>query len=190
MISGGVYQLLCRPRRTGSALRADRSLLPIGDRGDAALGQPDQEHGPHRHRRHRARRSARSAPATRCCCSTRRRTATSGCSPTRSGSTCAGPRTTTSRSGSVPTSVSVPAWPDSSSPSFSTGCSIACPTLPSSTTRSPRIGLPTSSAVTSACPFASRPADPRDLALDSRFARSATHRCLNLTSMSITVGAV
>lgn len=62
--------------------------------------------------------------------------------------------------GSVPLLLGVRASPDSNSPSFSTDFSIVCPVLPSSTRRSRRTGRPTSSAVTNACPFASRRAGP------------------------------
>ena len=86
MISGGVYQLLA-DRTNWEALRSDRSLLPVAVEEMLRWVSPIKNMARTATRRHRARRSDASAPATRCCCSTRRRTVTSGCSPTRSGST-------------------------------------------------------------------------------------------------------
>ena len=48
VISGGMDAAAGDPA-PGSACAADRVARPRRGRGDAALGQPDQEHGPHRH---------------------------------------------------------------------------------------------------------------------------------------------
>ena len=77
VISGGMEALLRNPDERRK-LVADPALDADRGRGDAALGDADPEHEPHRDARRRARRRRRSAPATRCCRSIRPPTATSG----------------------------------------------------------------------------------------------------------------
>ena len=63
VITGGVHQLLLHPDQWDRLAR--RPVAPAHrGRGDAALGHPDQEHGPHRHPRRRAAAASRSRRAT------------------------------------------------------------------------------------------------------------------------------
>ena len=75
VITGGMHALQHHPDQLDAAAPGPVAAAG-GGRGDAALGDADQEHGPHRHPRRRARRARSSTRATSCCCSTRRPTAT------------------------------------------------------------------------------------------------------------------
>ena len=194
VISGGVYQLLADPTNW-EALRSDRSLLPVAIeemlrwvspiKNMARTATVDTE---------LAGQRISAGDTLLLLYSSANRDERVFADPFRFD--IAGPRTTTSRSASVPTSVSVPASPASNSPSSWTGSSIVCPIWPSSTTRSRRTGRPTSSAVTNGCPFVSARAGPHDLPrvriAPRRTVRPAplSVRCVNLTSMSITVGSM
>ena len=103
------------PRPARSCCSDDPDEDPGRGRGDAALGEPDQEHVPHGHARHRVHGPAAARRARSACCSTSRRTATRPSSTTRTASTSSASRTSTSRSASARTSASARRSPGSSS---------------------------------------------------------------------------
>ena len=83
VISGGHVRAAPPSRPAAERWPADRTLLPGGGRGDAAVGLADQEHGPADDPGRRTRTARPCARARSSCCSTRRPTVTSGCSTTR-----------------------------------------------------------------------------------------------------------
>ena len=113
-IAGARHRAHGVPRRARGAARRSRRD-DDRHRGDRAVDAPGRVQPPHRDARGRARRSRDRSRATRSCSGRRRPTATSSCSPTRSGSTCAGSRTRISDSGTVCTTASARAWPGSRS---------------------------------------------------------------------------
>ena len=86
VMSGGMYQLLVE-RERWERLKADRAPDRAGGRGDAPLGEPDQEHGAHRDPHRRAPRQDDRGGPEAAACSTRRPTATPTGSPTPTRST-------------------------------------------------------------------------------------------------------
>ena len=114
VISGGMEALIRHPEQR-ALLAREPARIPSGRRGDAALGDPDPEHEPHRHPRPRAARAAhrqgRQAAAALRLGEPRR----VGVRGRRSASTSPATRTPTSPSAATgPTTASAPASPASS----------------------------------------------------------------------------
>ena len=112
------------------APRARRGPLahPERDRGDAALRADRPAHRPVRRARRRVLRHDGARPAARCCCSSARRTATSGATTTPIASTSTATSASTSRSATACTSAWARRSPGSRGGSRSTRCSTASPT--------------------------------------------------------------
>ena len=148
VLSGGMYELLRAPRAA-----PDPGARPVAHsrrgRGDAALGEPDPEHGAHRGARRRDGTASASRRGRRCCSSTRRPTAIPPCSASRTASMRRARPTITSRSGSAPTSASAPTWRGSSCACSSRSWFAACPALSSPTPSRRRAGRRISSAASS-----------------------------------------
>ena len=111
LISGGMAAFFDHPDQW-ELLRNDRSLLPTGGRGDAALRQSGHELPPPDHQRLRPRRPDTSRRTPRWSSSTSRPTGTSRCSPIPTPSTSPATPIPTWRSvPAVPTSAWGPTWP-------------------------------------------------------------------------------
>ncbi len=107
------YWALAQPRRAGQALRRPGPRPGLG-RGDAALRHVEPDARPGHHHATSSCTARPSPPATGCCCSSARPTATSGSSPTPTATTSAATPAAASRaSASAATSAWAPRWPGS-----------------------------------------------------------------------------
>ena len=104
--------LLRSPRPVGAAARRARAH-PRGGRGAAAVGQPAQQHVPHRRARHRGQRPADRRGRAGGAAVPGGQPRSGGVRATRTASTSPARRRCTWRSGTARTSASAPTWPAS-----------------------------------------------------------------------------